>query len=269
MQRSDSATRISMNKPTLQPSSSDPDEVKCKYCGSSLVRPSVKSSGKNSRITYRCQSCKKHFRVSSGWLDQHRALAGGVLSAIVLAGAAVMMLLDKPSDTPLEAVSTPENKDIQTRLLQEAKQGRPESQYTLGRNYWVNAEYQQAFPWLKAAAEQRHVEAEFLLGTAYLNGLGTLQNYRLALDFFTRSAEQGHLEAEFRLGMLYRDGLAMPPDKESAYIWLNIAAARGHPDALQLRDKLAAVMTTEELNRAQEASTHMHAKVSGADIVKP
>ncbi len=258
-----------MNKPLLKPSSSDPGEVKCKYCGSSLVRPSVKSTGKNSRITYRCQSCKKHFRVSSGWLDKHRAIAGGVLAALVLLGAAAMTLLDQPAETSLEPVTALDDKEAQSRLLREAKQGRPESQYALGRNYWVNAEYQQAFPWLKAAAAQRHVEAEFLIGMAYLNGLGTLQNYRSALDYFTKSAEQGHLEAEFRLGLLYRDGLAMPPDKESAYIWLNIAAARGHPDALPLRDKLAAVMTTEELNRAQESSTHVHAKVSGSNGAIP
>jgi len=258
-----------MNKAFIQPQASEPDEVKCRYCGSSLVRPSVKSSGKHSRITYRCQSCKKHFRVSSGWLDKHRALAGVTLVALLLLSVAAMMLLDKPDQAPLDSVSAQENQDVLARLLREAKQGRPEAQYALGRNYWVSAEYQQAFPWLKAAAEQRHVEAEYLLGMAFLNGLGTLQNYRSALDYFTKSAEQGHLEAEFRLGLLYRDGLAMPPDKESAYVWLNIAAARGHPDALQFRDKLAAVMTTEELNRAQETSTHLHAKVSGADKANP
>lgn len=188
-------------------------------------------------------------------------IGAGVLAIVVIALAASLLNTD-PADVPFKAELETAKQDQLAKLQKEVKKGDPQAQYDLGRAHWLNAEYQQAFPLLKAAAEHGHVEATFQLGLAYLNGLGTLQNYRAALDHFTKSAQQGHLEAEYRLGLLYRDGLATPPSKEDAYLWLNIAAARGHEDALLYRDKLAAVMSSQELHRAQEASTQTNDKLS-------
>ncbi len=229
----------------------------------------MKSSGKGTRITYRCQSCKRHFRVGSNWLNLRLLLLGTGLLAFVLIGVTASQLLDKPADGSFEPEAAALNQDALSRLHKEAEQGKSEAQYELGRAYWLDADYQKAFPLIKTAAAQGHIEAEYLLGLAYLNGLGTLQNYRVAMEFLSKAAQNGHLEAEYRLGILYRDGLASSPDKEAAYLWLNIAAARGHADAVQFRDKLAAVMSTEEINRAQEASTQANAKLSAASTVKP
>lgn len=258
-----------MNMSSLQSRASDPSEIKCRHCGSTQVRPSVKSTGKGTRVTYRCQSCKRHFRVGTNWLNLRLILLGTGLLAFVLIGVMASQLFDKPADRSFEPEAATVNQGALSRLQKEAEQGKSEAQYELGRTYWLDAEYQKAFPLIKTAAAQGHIEAEYLLGLAYLNGLGTLQNYRAAMEFLSKAAQNGHLEAEYRLGILYRDGLASPPDKEAAYLWLNIAAARGHADALQFRDKLAAVMTTEEINRAQEASTLAHAKLSGAPAAKP
>jgi len=188
-------------------------------------------------------------------------IGAGVLAVVVIALAASLLKTD-PSDVPFKAELETAKQDQLAKLQNEVKKGDPQAQYDLGRTHWLNAKYQQAFPLLKAAADQGHVEATFQLGLAYLNGLGTLQNYRAALEHFTKSAHQGHLEAEYRLGLLYRDGLATPPSKEDAYLWLNIAAARGHEDALLYRDKLAAAMSSQELHRAQEASAQTNSKLS-------
>ncbi len=257
---------IKIPLPTL---SSEPVAIKCKYCGSTQVRPSHKSSGKDTRITYRCQACKKHFRIGTGRLGMKPWLiAGGVLALVALA-IGISLLSNRPADVPFKAEIEHAKQDQLAALKKEVKKGDAQAQYELGRTHWLNAEYQQAFPLLKAAANQGHIEATYLVGLAYLSGLGTLQNYRSALEYFTKAAELGHMEAEYRLGLLYRDGLATPPNKETAYLWLNIAAARGHEDALLYRDKLAAAMSSQELHRAQEASAQTDAKLPDAIGTKP
>jgi len=249
--------------------SSEANVIKCKHCGSTQVRPSQKSAGHSAQTTYRCQSCKRHFRVGSSGLNMRWLIAGAALLALVLSFIAASLLTDNVADVEYEPETASNNPGVLTKLQQDAKHGNAQAQYDLGRAHWQNAEYQLAFPWLKAAAAQTHAEAEYLLGMAYLNGRGTLQNYRAALEYFTKSAQQSHLEAEYQLGLLYRDGLATPPNKEAAYLWLNIAASRGHEDALLYRDKLAAAMSVAELHRAQEASTQTDAKLSEALTAKP
>lgn len=258
-----------MIKTPLPSLSSEPDVIKCKYCGSTQVRPSHKSSGKDAHVTYRCQACKKHFRVGSGGLGMKPLLIGGGILAVVAITIGISLLNSSPADVPFKAEIENAKQDQMAALQNEVKKGDPQAQYDLGRTHWLNAKYQQAFPLIKAAADQGHIEATYQVGLAYLSGLGTLQNYRSALEYFTKSAELGHLESEYRLGLLYRDGLATPPNKETAYLWLNIAAARGHEDALLYRDKLAAVMSSQELHRAQEASAQTNAKLPDAIAKNP
>jgi hypothetical protein len=249
-------------------STTESETIKCKYCGSTQVRQSHKSSGNSAWTTYRCQSCKRHFRVGAAGksiLSNKQFLtAGAALLVLILAGLTWTLLGRGPDDVAVQPRIDQIKQSAQLKNQDAAKQGDAQAQYELGWTYWRDADYQKAFPWIKAAADHGHSEAGYLLGMAYLNGRGTLQNYRAALEQFTKAAEQGHLEAEYRLGILYRDGLATAPDKESAYLWLNIAAAGGHEEALMYRDKLAAVMTTEEITRAQEVSTQTHAKLTNS-----
>jgi len=258
-----------MKKITLPSLSSEPDVIKCRHCGSTQVRPSSKSSGGAARTLYRCQTCKRHFRVGSGRSRMQYVFAGVVLLVLVLMGLLVSLLMTDTAEVAYQPRVDLLNREALAKTHQDAKQGNPQAQYDLGWTYWQNAEYLQAFPLIKAAAEHGHSEAEYLLGMAYLNGRGTLQNYQAALEQFTKAAQKGHLEAEYRLGIFYRDGLATPPNKESAYLWLNIAAARGHEEALQYRDKLAFAMTTEEITRAQEASTKTMPTLSTPAAGKP
>jgi uncharacterized protein len=254
-----------MKKSIFPDLSAEPEAIKCRHCGSTQVRPSHKSSGKGTQVTtYRCQSCKRHFRVGSRLPTRQLLLGAGMLVPILLLVWFANWLMSNPADVALEDPVALHYQDALNNLEKAAKQGKPGAQYDLGQKYWQSAEYQRAFPWLKAAADQGHIEAEYLMGMAYLNGRGTLQNYRAALASFTKAAEKGHLEAEFRLGLIYRDGLATPPDKEAAYLWLNIAAAGGHEEALQLRDKLINSMSTDELHRAQDASARISEKMSTA-----
>lgn len=247
----------------------EPAPIKCKHCGSTHVRPSRRSSGDPSHVTYRCQECKRHFRVGSDHSTMKIVVAGAAVFSLAAIVLVTLLYLANGDDVDYQpTVDMLDQTAIETKR-QAATKGDPQSQYDLGWAHWQRGEYLEAFPLLKAAASKGHAEAEYRLGMAYLEGHGTVQNYRSALEQFTHAAQHAHLEAQYRLGLFYRDGLATPPSKESAYIWLNIAAARGHDDALQYRDKLTAAMSSDEINRAQEASAHTLAQLTSAATGKP
>ena len=230
-----------------------PEKVapKCPYCGSLRVRPSSRRSSAKTHIRYRCEACKRHFKtVPMRW----RALVVAALIVVPVALVAFGLYLGRSPEIDFQPPPDALQQEALASKLEAAKNGDVQTQYELGQAYWKRGEYRQALPLIELAAGAGHPDAEFLLGTAYLSGRGTLQNYRAALEHFKIAAQLGHLEAQYQLGLLYREGLAAPRDKESAYLWLNIAAARGHEEALVDRDRLGLNMTTEQINRAQEAS---------------
>ena len=232
-----------------------PAGTRCPHCGSEDVRVSHRHASHAGHVTYRCRTCKRHFRVAAA--KDHKKLLTGLAVAGAVLVAVVFGLLD-PDDPPAGASGAGHiSADDQERLKNfevAAKRGDLEAQSELGRIRWQRAEYPEALPWLYAAAGREHAEAEYLLGMAHLQGRGTVQNYRAALEQFTKAAEHGQLDAQYQLGIFHRDGLATTASKETAYLWFNLAAARGHADALVMRDRLAAVMNGEELLRAQASS---------------
>lgn len=243
--------------------------IQCSHCGSTHVRPSQRSTGHSSHTTYRCQSCKRHFRVSKKPIGKRTIIFGASLLFLSMIGLILVLVMGNSDDVEYQPrIDTSDAKAL-SKIQIDAERGNIQAQYDLGWAYWQRNEYEKALPWLKAAANHDHADAEYLLGTAYLTGHGVVQNYRSALEHFTKAAHNGHLEAQFQLGIFHRDGLGATPNKETAYLWLNIAAARGHADALHFRDKLGAVMTGEELARAQEASTQTIAKLDSAPSRKP
>jgi len=239
-------------------------EIKCPHCGSTQVRPSHKHAGDTVRMIYRCRACKRHFKIASP-RSRLKIFAGAALLVLLLIGLTAGLFLGKSSDpSPQPSIDISDDKMLASAQAA-AKHGDPQAQYDLAWIYWKHADYPQALPWIKAAASRNNAEAENLLGMAYLKGYGTVQNFRAALEQFTKAAGHGHLEAQYQLGIFYRDGIGTPSNKELAYLWLNIAAARGHQEAPVLRDKLAMIMSVEELTRAQEASAQALTQLSGAE----
>lgn len=243
------------------------EAVKCRHCGSTDVRPSHKATSKSEYVVYRCRSCKHHFKVVSA-KPRSQAMVSIVLFLLVVAGVGVSLFMSADPVAEHPRFDTQDSRAL-AKTEAAAKKGNVQAQYDLGWSYWQRDDYAKALPLLRSAAERGHIEAKYLLGLAYLNGRGTVQNYRAALEQFTQAADHGHLEAQFQLGIFHRDGLATPPDREAAYMWLNIAAARGHAEALAMRERLTMIMKGEEIMRAQEASTETHKRLAGKAPAKP
>ena len=50
---------------------------------------------------------------------------------------------------------------------------------------------------------------------------------------------------------MYTDGLGVPPDYIAAHTFFDLAAAKGHKDAGEILDRLAATMTADQIAEAQ------------------
>lgn len=224
----------------------------CPHCGSFDVRASNKRLGGLLHATYRCRSCKRHFKHRTRYWYVASGL--GILFVVVI-GVTLAWVLSQPDtldETAAEVYDTPA--PLAASELEQARKGDPAMQLRTGLHHWSRADYHQAFPWIKAAAGRGLAEAKYYLGLSYLHGRGTIQNYRYAQEHFEYAAKLGNHEAQYTLGIMYRDGMGVQGNREMAYAWLNIAASGGHPVATLEREKLAVTMPAAAITAAQEIS---------------
>jgi len=138
-----------------------------------------------------------------------------------------------------------------------ADHGEADAQFRLGLKYAEGAgaapEYEQAAACYLKAAEQNHAQAQFNLGVLYAWGRGVPQDDTKAVTWIQKAAQQGVAEAQFNLGMRhYRVMITarlqdVPESKIEAYKWLHLAAAQGFEGSEAAGDRVALVMTREEV----------------------
>ncbi|MBK6865052.1 MAG: sel1 repeat family protein [Ideonella sp.] len=86
----------------------------------------------------------------------------------------------------------------------------------------------QGAAFLRAAAEQGLLQAQFDLGLGDLNGIGVPRNDAEAVRWFRRAGEAGFASAQHSMGLMYQDGQGVARDLEEALRWHARAAAQGH-----------------------------------------
>ena len=134
------------------------------------------------------------------------------------------------------------------------------SPVTEGLDAYEDADYAAAQAAWSIGADQGDLDATFLLGTLYENGLGVQKSDVRAERYYREAAEKGHTEAAvnlgrilllhnaaneaadwfrvaaedgsvagaYNLGMLYLTGTDVPAQSEAALDWLTRAARREH-----------------------------------------
>lgn len=70
-------------------------------------------------------------------------------------------------------------------------------------------------------------EAVFLMGTAYDEGLGVVEDPAVALEWFQKAAASGHTLAEHNIGNAFAAGRGVAADPAAAVAWWLKAAAKG------------------------------------------
>jgi peptidoglycan hydrolase-like protein with peptidoglycan-binding domain len=93
-----------------------------------------------------------------------------------------------------------------------------------------------------------NVQADFGAGLdAY-----TKKDYGTALKEFKLLAEQGNADAMFILGYMCASGKGVIQDYTQAHAWFNLSAAHGNEKGGASRDKIAEVMTPQQIAEAQK-----------------
>jgi TPR repeat protein len=118
----------------------------------------------------------------------------------------------------------------------------PELQFRLGESFdnsWsIQEDERKSVHWMRKAAEQGHVEAQFWLGWMYFccdygDEPGDTNQYGLPYDmveatrWWRKAAEQGQASAQEMLGQTYCEGVGVRKDFAQAAFWLGKAAEQG------------------------------------------
>ena len=123
-----------------------------------------------------------------------------------------------------------------------AAQGEVEALFLMGTAYaeglGVDPDPEVAAVWYRRAGRQGHVLAQHNLGNIHFSGTGVPKSDSLAVVWWTRAAEQGDAIPARRLGIMYESGLGVEADMESAIRWYHEAARRGDGPAAEALERL-------------------------------
>ncbi|MEO8051910.1 MAG: tetratricopeptide repeat protein [Acidobacteriota bacterium] len=141
-----------------------------------------------------------------------------------------------------------------------ADQGYADAQNNLGVLYnygqGVPHDCAEAIVWYRKAAEQGDVKGQYNMGQLYRHGCGVERDDGEASIWYRKAADQDYADAQYNFGLMYKNGIAVPRDNVRAYMWLDLAAAKkiggNQKKFIASRDALGAVMTPEQVTRAQK-----------------
>jgi uncharacterized protein len=89
----------------------------------------------------------------------------------------------------------------------------------------------QAIVWYRKAAALDNTLAQHNIGNVYASGTGVLQSDSEAVTWWLLAAEKGDAIPQFRLGEMYERGMGVTQDIEEAMRWYRDSANRGNKNA--------------------------------------
>ncbi len=116
---------------------------------------------------------------------------------------------------------------------------------------YLRGDYETVLRISRPHAEEGKPDAQFMLGFLYAEGKGVPKDAAEAVKWYRRAAETGAPYAQHNLALMYAKGEGVPRDLVEAYMWCELAAAQGGTEAVSNRDRLASVLTGEQLAEAQ------------------
>ncbi|MCW8888434.1 MAG: sel1 repeat family protein [Gammaproteobacteria bacterium] len=142
-----------------------------------------------------------------------------------------------------------------------AEQGHLYAQFNLGEafinGYGVEQNDLEGVHWLKRAANGGLADAQVSLGLKYDEGVGVAQNAVTAVRWFMAAARQGNRDGQNNLAIAYAMGEGITQDNVQAYIWFERARLAGHPLSGEYLGKVASEMSAGEILEAQTAIAEM------------
>lgn len=176
-------------------------------------------------------------------VTKQRQTFGGVLKQFSLLLISLVFLCSATSpaiatqmDEALQAFQTGDLPKAITIWTAEASRGDREAQYILGTLFLdgkgVTQSYDEAGKWLQDSADQGYGLSQNALGNMYFFGTGVPVDYELAAKWWLLSAEQGIADSQNNLAVAYRDGLGVSQDLKTAIKWFKKAAYQRDVEAM-------------------------------------
>lgn len=150
------------------------------------------------------------------------------------------------------------------KLLEKAKKGDTQSQLRLAEQLasFSLPEYDHmAFRWVDIAAHSGDVDAQYLLGVFYLEGIGVEIDYLKAYQLFYSLSKKNNVLAQCKLAQMYYEGTGGIRDKKLGRKWIMEAAESGLPQADFLIKKWVKddIVLTEEDFATTEGEEYLNA----------
>ena len=177
----------------------------CKHCGTKIEQKQI------------CSQCGAELDFGSTFCEECGAKTGLNNNATQFNNVNNENPWAEVDDDPWLAI------DNQVNALAKSK----DSKYQLGMECDANEQYSQAFEYFKQAAELGHADAQYMLGTYYVNSKGTSYDRQKAREWFFKSAENGSLA-----GMVYAGEICQYTDKNPrmAMEWYKKASIQNFAD---------------------------------------
>jgi TPR repeat protein len=124
-----------------------------------------------------------------------------------------------------------------------ASRGDVEAIFLMGTAYdeglGVSVDFPEALRWYRRAADQGHVLGAHNVGNVYRDGRGVEVDHDRAAMWWLRAARAGDVIPALRLGEAYEAGRGVPLNLDRARLWYGRAAAAGNPQATEALRRLA------------------------------
>lgn len=88
-----------------------------------------------------------------------------------------------------------------------------------------------AAQWYERAASMGNMLAQHNMGNIYASGTGVEQNDALAVSWWQQAADQGDAIPQYRLAVMYEQGRGVEQDRDEAIRWYRDSAERGYAQA--------------------------------------
>ena len=152
----------------------------------------------------------------------------------------LLMLINEPVESFSSSKEYIEREIKKLKSL--AHDGLPVAQYRLSREYFSGVSsltaqnFKEYLYWLKQAADKNVVEAQYMLGLAYYEGVLAPRNIKKAIYWFEKAARQNFGLSQFALGYIYNMGVeeGVPTNMNLAISWFRKAAKNGSQDAQEI-----------------------------------
>lgn len=138
-----------------------------------------------------------------------------------------------------------EDADSRAQLIKQAQENDPKSQYMLGQAYLqgigVNKDQKMARKWILQSAKSGYADAQYAVAYLFSVQKNIQKTYTEPLEWTKKAAKQGHRFAAFNLGGVYESGIGADKNWMEAGRWYLYSAGLGNANAIKRLNIMADV----------------------------